>query len=118
MLDDPSYSILSNSNGIKRISTWNPPTTSFKTLRMNIINVMFAISYSINGTLYMLEGGSNYTIEKYTIKIQLTPLVYDKLTTQMPFNNLKMGLTTNNLTIFSQCSSAMFNNGTTKKSYF
>lgn len=65
----------------------------------------------------MIDGGVEYKIEKYVITVQLVAASYSSIGMLSPFDNLKMGVMSNNISLNSQCSVGAINNST-KNSYF
>lgn len=62
MTPDSSYSIANDLPGLKQVTAWNPISLGYKILKMNLTNIGFAISYTIEGILYFLEGTNSYAI--------------------------------------------------------
>jgi len=119
MLSDSSYTIGTDVAGTKKLTGWNPATQMLKTLKINITNPSVAVAFTIEGMLTFTENGVEYKIESYSIIIQPTALAYTSIgTSSTTLNNkLYMGLTTNTLSLFAQCSIATINSPT-KNSYF
>ena len=48
MISDTAYFVSTDNIGLKSITNWNSPTQSFRTLKMNITNPSFAVSFTID----------------------------------------------------------------------
>lgn len=47
MIADSAYSVSSDIIGLKRLTNWNPSSTVFRTVKMNVVNPSFAVSYTL-----------------------------------------------------------------------
>jgi hypothetical protein len=51
-----TYSIVSDSSGVKRLNGWNTDLREFGIVSLNVSNIDFAIQYTMTGTLYFIFG--------------------------------------------------------------
>jgi hypothetical protein len=117
MNSDSAYFIASDSVGLKRLTNWENPSQSFRTLRMNVTNPNFAIPVTIEAIQYFIEGGVEYRIEKFTLTLQITAVLYAQMTAVSPQNAIRFGTNDNTLSMSSRCEIGALN-GPAKNAYY
>jgi hypothetical protein len=103
MIADSSYTVPTDISGLKRLTNWNSPSQSFRTIKMNITNPNWAVPFTIDAIQYFIEGGVQYQIERYTITIQVIPISYAFINTISPQNLINFNTNDNTLSFSSKC---------------
>jgi hypothetical protein len=57
MISDSSYYVATDNPGLKRLTNWDNPSQSFRTLKINVTNPSFSIPITIEALQYFIEGG-------------------------------------------------------------